>query len=105
MATSGASCDDARTPTASAANIIDAEFFGAKGYAVARGLLGPEELARLEADADRCAPDQRLRAQYNQTDDPHRYEYMCVARLYLPAAAAAAYSGVRHGIPSQACPH
>ena len=45
------------------------------GYAVARGLLTSDDLKRLRRIADACAPDQSLRAQYNQSGDPKRYEY------------------------------
>jgi hypothetical protein len=53
------------------------------GYAVARGLLTSDDLERLRRIADACSPDQSLRAQYNQSGDPKRYEYQ------LTAAAAA----------------
>jgi hypothetical protein len=45
------------------------------GYAIARKLLRPDDLDRLRRTADACAPDQSLRAQYNQSGDPKRYEY------------------------------
>ena len=43
---------------------------------MARGVLHSSEVAQLKSAAAECAPDQSLRAQYNQATDPHRYEYM-----------------------------
>jgi len=61
-----------------------------RGYAVARGALTETEVAQLRAAAAACAPDQALRAQYNQASDPHRYEYML--KPYRPP------EGIHHAV-------
>ena len=62
------------------------------GYAVARGLLTAAEVSALAAAAKQCAPDQRLRQQYNQSDDPHRYEYL-LRRFRPPSVSVCALRG------------
>ena len=42
----------------------------------ARAALSTQDVSRLEEWCAACAPDQDLRAQYNQDTDPRRYEYM-----------------------------
>eukprot|EP00040_Diaphanoeca_grandis_P028012 m.160751 g.160751 ORF g.160751 m.160751 type:complete len:246 (-) comp31199_c0_seq2:659-1396(-) len=55
--------------------------FLAKGYAVIRNLFDADQIAALITSAKDKLPNQNLRDQYNQKNDPKRYEYIFAPEL------------------------